>query len=188
MKFRRKIMVLIYPLMMKILKVTGKGMRILKNENNVSPPESFYSLKAVLNDGEEISFEAFRNKKILVVNLASECGFTPQYKELELLNRSGKNLIILGFPSNDFKKQEPGNDEEILNFCREKYGVGFPLFQKNQVRGNLKQPIYQWLSDKNKNGWNEEEPKWNFYKYLIDEEGKLSAVFSSPVSPLDIKI
>src|SRR3569623_140488 len=181
MKFRQKIMVLIYPLMMKVLKLTGMHMRIRKNENNVSPPESFYSLKARLNNGEEISFEAFRNKKILVVNLASGCGFTPQYKELELLNKSSQNLIVLGFPSNDFKNQEPGNDEEILNFCRKKFGVTFLLFKKNPVTGKSKQPVYQWLSDKNKNGWNEEEPKWNFYKYLVDEKEKLSGVFSSAV-------
>ena len=174
--------------MMKVLKITGTGMRSFKNEKNISPAESFYSLKAVLNNGEEISFDRFKDKKILIVNLASQCAFTPQYSQLQKLYESGKNVVILGFPSNDFKKQEPGTDEEIVNFCTKKYGVTFPLFQKNHVSGKLKQPVYQWLTNKNKNGWNDHEPEWNFYKYLIDEEGKLSQIFSSAVSPLDIKI
>ncbi|HXR84558.1 MAG TPA: glutathione peroxidase [Hanamia sp.] len=188
MKVRRKIMVLIYPFMMKILKLTGIRMRILKNENNILPPVSFYSLKAVLNNGEEISFEQFKNRKILIVNLASECAFTPQYSALENLFQSGQSLIILGFPSNDFGKQEPGNDKEIIHFCREKYGVTFPVFQKNSVSGKSRQTVYQWLTDKNKNGWNEEEPQWNFYKYLVDEQGKLAGVFSSAVPPEAIPV
>jgi glutathione peroxidase len=187
MSFFRKIIILSYPFMMKVLKITGIGMRSFKNEKNILPAESFYSLKAVLNNGEEISFDRFKNKKILIVNLASQCAFTPQYSQLQKLYESGKNLVILGFPSNDFKKQEPGTDEEIVNFCTKKYGVTFPLFQKNHVSGKLKQPVYQWLTNKNKNGWNDKEPEWNFYKYLIDEEGKLSQIFSSAVSPLDIK-
>jgi glutathione peroxidase len=186
MKIRRKIMVLVYPFMMKILKLTGMRMRILKNESNLAPTESFYSLKAVLNNGEEISFERFKNKKILIVNLASECAFTPQYAALENLYESGEDLVILGFPSNDFGKQEPSDDKEIMNFCREKYGVTFPVFRKNPVSGKLKQPVYQWLTDKNKNGWNDTEPQWNFYKYLIDKNGILSKIFSSSVAPFDI--
>lgn len=173
---------------MKFSKLAGMGMRILKNENNVSPKESFYSLKAVLINGEEISFEQFKKKKILIVNLASECAFTPQYSELQKLYDSDESLIVIGFPSNNFNNQEPGKDAEIMVFCKKNYAVTFPLFQKNNVRGKLKQPVYQWLTDKNKNGWNNEEPKWNFYKYLIDEEGKLCKVFSSAVSPLDIKM
>lgn len=181
-------MVLVYPLMMKMLRLTGMRRRIYKNEKNVSPLESFYFLKAVLNNGGEISFEQFKNKKILIVNVASECAFTPQYLALEKLYKADKSIVILGFPSNDFKKQEPASDDEIISFCKKKYGVTFPLFQKNFVTGKLKQPVYKWLTDKNKNGWNEQEPGWNFYKYLIDEEGKLAAVFSSAISPLDIKL
>jgi len=186
MKIRRKIIVLVYPFMMKILKLTGMNRRIYKNENNVSPSESFYSLKGVLNNGEEISFEQFKNKKILIVNLASECAFTPQYAALENLYQSNESLVILGFPSNNFGKQEPSGDEEIMNFCSEKYGVTFPVFKKNDVKGNSKQRVYQWLTDKNKNGWNNIEPQWNFYKYLIDENGNLSKIFSSSVSPVEI--
>jgi len=188
MKIRAQIIAFVYPFMMKILKLTGRGRRSLKNGSNVSPFESFYQLKAVLNNGKEISFEQFKNKKILIVNLASECAFTPQYAALEKVYESHKNLVILGFPSDDFGKQEPGNDEEIVSFCRKKYGVTFPVFQKNIVKGESKQPVYQWLTDKTKNGWNEQEPKWNFYKYLVDDNGKLSEIFSSAVSPEDIKL
>lgn len=172
---------------MKLSKLTGMGIRILENKENVPPQESFYSLKATLGNGEEIKFDKFKNKKILIVNLASQCGFTPQYAELEKLNQSNKNLVILGFPSNNFGGQEPGSDSEISGFCKINFGVTFPLFKKDDVKGNLKQPVYQWLTDKNKNGWNDEEPKWNFYKYLIDEDGILTKVFSSSVSPLDIE-
>ena len=186
MNIRRNIMVLIYPLIMKILKLTGMGVRIYKNENGVAAKESFYSLKASLNNGKEISFEQFKNKKILIVNLASECAFTPQYAELENLYQSKESLVILGFPSNNFGKQEPSGDKEIMNFCREKYRVTFPVFKKNDVKGNSKQPVYQWLTNKNKNGWNDIEPQWNFYKYLIDERGNLSKIFSSPIVPFDI--
>ena len=179
-------MVLVYPFMMKILKLTGMRMRVFKNENNVSPCESFYSLKGVLNNGDEISFEQFKNKKILIVNLASECAFTPQYVALEKLYQSNESLVILGFPSNNFGKQEPGSDNEINNFCKTNFKITFPVFKKNDVTGNGKQPVYQWLTDKNKNGWNDQEPTWNFYKYFIDEEGNLSRIFSSSISPFDI--
>jgi glutathione peroxidase len=138
MSFFRKIIILSYPFMMKVLKITGIGMRSFKNEKNILPAESFYSIKAVLNNGEEISFDRFKNKKILIVNLASQCAFTPQYSQLQKLYESGKNFVILGFPSNDFKKQEPGTDEEIVNFCTKKYGVTFPLFQKIMSAENQK--------------------------------------------------
>ncbi len=93
---------------------------------------------------------------------------------------------MLGFPSNDFGGQEPGTDEEIENFCKVNFGVTFPLFKKDQVKGDNKQPVYQWLSDAAKNGWNNKQPSWNFYKYLIDEEGNLDKIFSSAVSPTEI--
>ena len=173
---------------MKLSKLTGMGIRIFENKEKGLAPKSFYSLKATSGYGEEIDFEQFKNKKVLVVNLASKCGFTPQYAELEKLNQSNENLVILGFPSNNFGGQEPGSDSEISGFCKINFGVTFPLFKKGEVKGNLKQPVYQWLTDKNKNGWNDEEPKWNFYKYLVNEKGILTKVFSSSVSPLDINL
>src|SRR6185437_6593938 len=169
-----KIITAAYPLQMKISKLTGMGIRILENKGKVIAPKSFYTLNAVRNNGEIISFEKYKNRKVLVVNLASQCGFTPQYEELEKLYKQNKNLEILGFPANNFGSQEPGTDEEISEFCKINFGITFPIFKKNDVKGNTKQPVYKWLTEKSKNGWNELEPQWNFYKYLIDEKGNLS--------------
>jgi len=188
MSLKRKIITLLYPLQMKLSKLTGKGILIYKNKDKVQAPQNFYSLKATQINGEEISFEKFRNKKVLVVNLASFCGFTPQYERLQKLYERHENFVILGFPANNFGSQEPGSDDEINSFCKKNYGVTFPLFKKNDVIGNEKQPVYQWLTDKNKNGWNDEEPQWNFFKYLVDEKGNLQKVFSSSVSPMDIEL
>ena len=188
MSLKQKIITSLYPLQMKFSKLTGMGINVYENKDNVQPSHDFYSLKATLNNGEEISFEKFKNRKVLIVNLASLCGYTPQYEELQKLYEQAENLVILGFPANNFGKQEPGSDDEISNFCKINYGVTFPLFKKDDVTGNEKQPVYQWLSDKNKNGWNDIEPEWNFYKYLVDEKGMLQAVFSSSVSPMDINL
>ena len=177
-----------YPLRMKISQLTGLGITIHENKARTKPVESFYSLKAMSNNGQEISFEKFRGKKVLLVNLASQCGYTPQYEELESLHQQNKQIIILGFPANNFGKQEPGTDKEIAEFCKINFGVTFPLFKKDDVKGNAKQPVYHWLTDKNKNGWNNVEPQWNFYKYLVDENGILSKVFSSSVSPQNARI
>ena len=172
---------------MKISKLTGAGISISSNYKKIKPPESFYGLSAKANNGVVVNFEKFRGKKILLVNLASQCGYTPQYNELEKLYQLHNNkMIVLGFPSNDFGGQEPGTDEEIENFCKVNFGVTFPLFHKDHVTGNDKQPVYQWLCNADKNGWNIEEPSWNFYKYLVDEFGNLDKIFSSSVSPLEI--
>ena len=185
MNLTKKLIASTYPLRMKISKLTGIGINIYENKNKVNALESFYLLKAISNTGEEISFEKYKGKRVLMVNLASQCGYTPQYAELEKLHKEN-GMIVLGFPSNNFGGQEPGNDEGIASFCSINYGVTFPLFKKDDVKGNAKQPVYSWLTDKNKNGWNEIEPKWNFYKYLIDKKGNLSKVFSSSVSPKEI--
>ena len=183
-----KIIIASYSLRMKISKLTGLGIKTENNMSNKNAPVNFYSLKAMANTGEEIEFEKYRGKKVLLVNVASQCGFTPQYAELERLHQQNKDIVILGFPSNNFGAQEPGSDEEIAEFCKVNYGVTFQLFKKNDVKGNNKQPVYQWLSDETKNGWNNKEPEWNFYKYFIDENGNLLNVFSSSVSPLDIQL
>ncbi|MEO8962355.1 MAG: glutathione peroxidase [Ginsengibacter sp.] len=188
MSILKNIITTTYHLRMKISKLTGLGIRINKNENQISAPETIYRLSARLNKGEEISFERYRDKKLLIVNLASKCGYTPQYRELESLHQKNEDLVILGFPSNNFGDQEPGTDEDIAGFCRINFNVTFPLFLKNHVIGKSKQPVYEWLTNKDKNGWNDLEPRWNFYKYLIDENGNLLNVFSPAVSPLDIKI
>lgn len=172
-----------YPIRMKVSEMTGIGITVHKNPGNIKAPQSFYDLTMNLNAGYEISFERYRGKKLMIVNVASKCGYTPQYTSLESLYKSKDNLEILGFPSNDFGNQEPADDKEIADFCELNFGVSFPLFQKSIVSGPYKNPVYDWLTDKNKNGWNEVEPGWNFYKYLINEEGDLVSVASSSVEP-----
>lgn len=183
----KNIITKLYGLRMKLSKLTGMGIDISTNNKKIDPPESFYNLEAKGNNGQVVNFESFKGKKVLLVNLASQCGFTPQYNELEELHNIHKeNIAVLGFPSNDFGGQEPGTDEEIENFCKVNFGVTFPLFHKDHVRGKDKQAVYQWLSNAGKNGWNNEEPSWNFYKYLVDENGNLAKIFSSSVSPMEI--
>jgi glutathione peroxidase len=188
MSLLSKIITASYSLRMKISRRIGLGIKTENNMSNKNAPANFYSLKAITNSGEEIEFEKYRGKKVLLVNVASQCGFTPQYAELERLHMQRKDLVILGFPSNNFGAQEPGSDKEIAEFCNVNYGVTFQLFKKDEVKGNNKQPVYQWLSDETKNGWNNKEPEWNFYKYLVSENGDLLNVFSSSVSPLDIQL
>ncbi len=184
----RKIIASTYPLRMKFSKLTGMGIKVEENTSKKTAPVNFYSLKAITITGEEIIFEKYKGKKVLLVNLASQCGYTPQYAELEKLHQQNKNLIILGFPSNNFGGQEPGTNEEIAKFCSVNYGVTFQLFKKDDVKGNTKQQVYKWLSDQKQNGWNNSEPQWNFYKYLVNEKGNLSKMFSSSVSPIDKRI
>lgn len=170
---------------MQFSKSTGIGIFIRSNTKNISAPISFYTLKAKTTGGIPVSFEEYRNRKMLIVNVASECGFTPQYEELEKLHRLyGDKITVLGFPSNDFGGQEPGNDREIAEFCKINFGVTFRLFHKDHVKGVGKQPVYQWLCDAARNGWNNDEPTWNFCKYFIDENGNLKNFFSPAVSPL----
>lgn len=183
MNFWKNIIFSTYSFRMRISRFTGLGIKVYENKNHIQAPENFYSLKAIKNDDQEVYFEKFRGKKVLIVNLASQCGFTPQYQELEKLYQQNKGMVILGFPSNNFGAQEPGSDEEIARFCKLNFGVTFPIFKKDDVKGNRKQPVYQWLTDKSKNGWNDKEPQWNFYKYLVDESGNLSGIYSSSILP-----
>ena len=151
---------------------------------------SFYDYMALSIDGDSISMNKYNGKKILIVNVASKCGFTPQYKDLQVLYEEyGDQLEILGFPANDFLWQEPAKNKEIKNFCSTNYNISFPMFEKIVVKKNKKQhPIYSWLSNKDLNGWNNQAPSWNFCKYLIDENGKLVQYFPSKINPLDSEI
>jgi glutathione peroxidase len=164
-----------------------------KPENiNMSDKTTFYQfLEANPNakvrsiDGNEVDYSQFKGKKVLIVNTASECGYTPQYEELQKLYETYKDkLVILGFPANNFGSQEPGSNEEIKEFCKSKYNVTFPMFEKISVLGDDMTPIYKWLTGKDLNGWNEQVPKWNFNKYLLDEEGNLVKYYSSAVKPM----
>ena len=161
------------------------------NEEQVplNPVTSFYNLEANSIFGEDIKMGLYKGKKILVVNVASKCGLTPQYAQLEqLYQEHSDKLIILGFPSNDFLRQEPGSNKQIATFCSTKYAVTFPLFEKIKVRGSKKHSVYDWLTDPKQNGWNKKGPSWNFTKYLIDENGKLIKRFSPKTSPISSEI
>jgi glutathione peroxidase len=164
----------------------GKRVRFLENKANIHPAESFYNLSAQLNNGAEIKFDSLRGKKVLLVNTASNCGYTNQYDDLQKLYEQQRgNLMVIGFPANDFKEQEKGNDEEIAQFCKINFGVTFPLAKKDSVkRGNHQQKVFRWLTDKEKNGWNSKQPSWNFSKYLVDEQGVLTHYFDAALSPL----
>ena len=148
-------------------------------------PESFYDFKMKAIDGSMIDFSSFRGKKVLLVNVASKCGFTPQYEELQKLHELyGNKVTVLGFPANNFGQQEPGSNEEIALFCSANYGVTFQMFEKISVKGEDMAPLYQWLTEEKYNGWNNEAPSWNFCKYLVNEKGELVAFFPSKVTPL----
>ncbi len=135
-------------------------------------------------DGSTINFADYKGKKILVVNTASECGYTPQYKDLEALYQQYKTtLVVVGFPANNFGGQEPGTNENIKSFCEKNYGVTFPLAAKISVKGADMAPIYKWLTNKDLNGVLSTEITWNFNKILLDENGKIIAKFDSDVKP-----
>lgn len=141
-------------------------------------------------DGESISLEQFKGKVVLIVNTASKCGLTPQYKDLEALYQEKKDegLVILGFPANNFGGQEPGSDDEIAAFCSKNYGVSFPMFSKISVKGDDMHPLYQFLTQKDQNGVEDSKVSWNFQKYLIDENGVLQAVISPQTSVTKDKV
>ena len=149
-----------------------------------STATSFFSFTVNSLDGKPVSFEQYRGKKIIVLNTASECGYTPQYADWQKFYEANKEfVVVLGFPCNDFGGQEPGSATEIQGFCQKNYGVTFPLFEKVSVKGEGKSPVYQWLTDPALNGWNDQEPTWNFCKYVLDENGKLTNYFASKVKP-----
>lgn len=138
-------------------------------------------------NGDEFRFSALKGKKVLIVNTASKCGFTPQYKELQELYEQfgGEHFEIIGFPANNFLRQEPGTDSQIKEFCTLEYSVTFPMMSKISVKGSDMHPLYRWLTRKELNGVFDSNVTWNFQKFLIDESGRLIQVFSPKVSPLD---
>jgi len=151
--------------------------------------QSIHSFTVKGIDGKDIKLASFKGKKILVVNTASKCGYTPQYESLQKVYDQYKDkLVILGFPCNQFGGQEPGTNEEIKEFCSTEFGVTFPMFEKISVKGFDKHPLYRWLSDASLNGWNSQEPSWNFCKYFINEKGELVKFFPSSVKPMDEEI
>jgi glutathione peroxidase len=190
MTWKQSLLKAAYPVIMFMGKLTGQSKNILLNKNQVNPIDSFYDLQAVKNNGDTLSFSELKGKKVLLVNTASDCGYTGQYEELEQLHQQyGDRLVVIGFPANDFKNQEKKSDQDIAEFCKVNYGVTFLLMKKGQViKGAQQQPVYVWLTDPFKNGWCNKQPDWNFSKYLIDENGILESYNSQWVSPKDIPI
>jgi len=150
---------------------------------------NIYEFKVPSLDGTSIDFSKYKGKNILIVNTASQCGYTKQYADLEKLYEQHKgNLVIIGFPANNFGGQEPGTNKEIKEFCSKNYGVSFPMAEKISVKGSDIHPLFQYLTSKEKNGQMDADIKWNFTKFLINKEGKLVAVFPSSVNPLSEEI
>jgi len=151
--------------------------------------KNIYEFKVEALDGSNIDFATFKGKKILIVNTASECGYTPQYKDLETLYEKYKDkLFVIGFPANNFGGQEPGSNAQIKTFCTKNYGVSFPMAAKISVKGNDMAPIYQWLTQKERNGVLDAQINWNFNKFLLDENGRLIQKFESSVNPMSEEI
>lgn len=170
------------------------GLFANKSEVKIRPEEGVpmakttlydFKAKALIGD-DEINFNKYKGKKVVILNVASKCGYTPQYADWQAFHEKyGKKVVVLGFPANNFGGQEPGSDEEIATFCQKNYGVTFQMFDKVDVVGENQAPLYKWLSDKSLNGWNDKAPTWNFCKYVVDEKGQLTHFFASKVKPTD---
>ncbi len=150
----------------------------------------FYDFKVKTLEGQDFDFSSLRGKKVMIVNVASKCGNTPQYKDLEALyeQHQADNFVIIGFPANNFMNQEPGTAGEIRKFCTDNYGITFPLMEKISVKGDDMHPVYKWLTSREKNGVKDSEVTWNFQKYLIDEKGNLVDVIPPKEKPASDKV
>ena len=169
---------------------TNENVLVATPKTNTMEQVSIYSFKVKDLSGNEFDFASLKGKKILIVNTASECGLTPQYEQLQAVYEKYKNsnFVIVGFPANNFGAQEPGTNAEIGAFCKKNYGVTFPMMEKISVKGSDMHVLYQFLTQKSKNGLKDSEVEWNFQKYLIDEKGHLAAVMSPRVVPNDTSI
>lgn len=158
--------------------------------SGVSFTQTIYDYKVLDIDGKSFDMASLKGKKVIIVNTASKCGLTPQYEQLEELYKKYKNqnLVILGFPANNFMRQEPGTNEEIESFCQKNYGVTFQMMSKISVKGDDMHPLYKFLTTKSMNNLEDNNVQWNFQKYLIDEKGKLVKVISPNTSPTDKEI
>jgi glutathione peroxidase len=186
MTVKQRLLKIVYPLWIAFTKLMGRNTKVFTNSKNVQPAESIYSLQVPLSNGNTLPLEAYKGKKIMLVNTASNCGYTNQYDDLQKLYQQFNNqLEIIAFPANDFKEQEKGTDSDIAQFCKINFGVTFPLAKKSVVvKSNDQNSIFKWLTNKTKNGWNEKAPSWNFSKYLINEQGMLTHYFDPSISPL----
>lgn len=157
---------------------------------NMNDNKTIYDFKVQTITGETFDLATLKGKKVMIVNTASKCGLTPQFEQLEELYQKYKdqNFVIIGFPTNDFMSQDPGTNEEIAEFCKLNYGVTFPMMSKIVVKGDNKEPLYQYLTEKVKNGIDDFDVEWNFQKFLINENGTLAKVVSPRISPTDKEI
>jgi glutathione peroxidase len=161
------------------------SVQMIASPNNSQAFKTLYDFKLKSLDGKTIDFSQFKGKKVLLVNVASKCGYTPQYTNLQKLHEQyGNKVVVIGVPANNFGSQEPGTNDEIGSFCKKNYGVTFLMLEKISVKGSDQNPLYQWLSKKELNGVSDKEPSWNFCKYLINEKGELMQFFPSSVDPL----
>ena len=161
------------------------------SKSNAQNASSLYAVNMSINDleGNKVDLQSLKGKKVLFVNVASKCGFTSQYKDLQALSEKYKEkLVVIGLPCNQFGNQEPGSSEEIATFCEKNYGVKFLITEKIDVKGDQQHPLYKWLTNKSENGKVNAGVKWNFQKYLIDEDGKMMDYFISSTKPLSSKI
>jgi glutathione peroxidase len=190
MTVRQRLLKIVYPLWLAFTKMMGRNTKVFTNSKNVQPVESIYSLQVPLSNGNTLPLEAYKGKKIMLVNTASNCGYTNQYDDLQKLYQQFNNqLEIIAFPANDFKEQEKGSDSDIAQFCKINFGVTFPMAKKSVVvKSNDQNNIFNWLTNKTKNGWNEKAPSWNFSKYLINEQGTLTHYFDPSISPLSDEV
>lgn len=182
-------------LFVMILSVTSLVDNFFNADNVLSAPEhilknapkdtvSFHSLTATDIDGNEVKMKKYKGKKIIILNVASKCGYTPQYADWQAFyEKNNTKFEVLGFPCNQFMGQEPGTADEIESFCQKNYGVSFQMFDKIDVKGDNQSAVYKWLSDPAQNGWNSTVPSWNFSKYLVDEKGKLLNYFGPKIKP-----
>jgi glutathione peroxidase len=182
-----KIIISILSLSLCILSCQGQTQNKTNSTTKTMEKQNIYQFKVEDLSGKTFDFATLKGKKILVVNTASKCGLTPQYKDLEKIYKEykDKDFVIVGFPANNFGKQEPGTNAEIETFCEMNYGVTFPMMSKISVKGSDMHPIYQFLTQKAKNGLQDSDVEWNFQKYLINEKGELAKVISPQVLPTD---
>lgn len=185
MTFRQNMLRWAYPVISWGSRLAKKNAEYIVKEKTVEPSVSLYSIPVRMIDGASMTLEPFKGKKILIVNTASDCGYTGQYEGLQKLHERFKDkLVVIGFPANNFKEQEKGSDADIASFCKKNYGVDFLLAQKSDViKGDDQHPVFKWLTDPAQNGWNDKAPSWNFSKYLVSENGQLIGYFGSAVEP-----
>lgn len=172
---------------MKNQKINISKEQKMEQQLSIDP---IYKFEFETISGEKFDSNLLKGKKVIIVNTASKCGLTPQFEALEQLYQTykDKNLVIIGFPTNDFMSQDPGSNEEIAEFCKINYGVSFPMMSKIEVKGKNMHPLYQYLTSKKQNGLGDFEVEWNFQKFLINEEGKLDLVISPKTLPNDTEI